>query len=234
MNRNFVFILAFLVSYLRNCANSIDMSFLSEFDQDPSPKSLPQSHMNIYEKNIEKYNQFKEKPLEDQFEAVSRKIYKKFRDSFVKAYSERLEELSLIQIPEWKLILDEKIIKYKKEDGYLVRKYGHGNVKNCNITEFHLKKYERLSVCPSHHVLRVRKNKYPYMRVNTECNCEKCMFFQSENLSEKKYNFLCQQEFTLMPALEKVDYIFEKYNESRWIFGMEEVATSCVCMRKLL
>ena len=48
------------------------------------------------------------------------------------------------------------------------------------------------------------------------------------------FEFVCQQEFTLMPALEKVDFKYGQYNESRWVFSMEEVSTSCGCMRKTL
>ena len=215
-------------------ANAIDLKILDSFDYDPSPKSLPPLQMEIYEKNIEKYNQLKQLPLEDQLEKERKKVYSKFKTSFIQAYSDRIEELSLIQIPEWKLILNERIIKYNKADGNLIRKYGHGNVKNCNATSFKLNQYERISVCPSHHVLTVRKNKYPYMRVNTECNCQKCILFNQEQTEEKKFKFVCQQEFTLMPALENVSIVRGQYNESRWIFGMEEVATSCTCMRKLL
>jgi len=219
--------------YLTQYINAIDLKFFGSFDHDPAPYTLPSSQMEIFEKNIEKYNQLKEHPLENKLETETKKVYSKFKTSFVKAYTDRIEELSLIQIPEWKLILNERIIKYNKYDGNLVRKYGHGNVKNCNVTEFKLKQYERISVCPSHHVLTVRHNKYPYMRVNVECNCEKCILFKQEQPEEKNYQFACHQEFTLMPALEKVDFVYGKFNESRWIFGMEEVATSCSCMRKL-
>ena len=156
---------------------------------------------------------------------------KNFKDLYKISYSEKIEAIALVQIPEWKLILNEKIIRYKKNHGNLIRKYGHA--KNCNLTDIKLKKYQKISICPWHHVLTVRKDRYPYMRVNSECNCDNCMF-KNDQLEGKIYKFECQQEFTLMPALEKVDFKFGDYNESRWIFGMEEVATSCVCMRKLL
>jgi hypothetical protein len=220
----------FLIQYV----DSIYLKILGGFNNDPVPKSLPNYLMETFEKNIEKYSQLKEDPIEDKLETERKNVYNKFKASFVQAYSDRIEELSLIQIPEWKLILNERIIKYNKNDGNLIRKYGHGNVKNCNSTSIKLKQYERVSVCPSHYVLTVRKNKYPYMRVNVECNCQKCILFDKEQPEEKNFQFVCQQEFTLMPALEKVDFKYGQYNESRWVFSMEEVSTSCGCMRRTL
>ena len=231
LSKDFLGIAYFILSYIIVFVNSIDLKILASFDLDPSPKTLPDSYMDSYEKNIEKFNYLKQHQIEDELENYSRKIYKNFKDSFIKAYSDRLEELSLVQIPEWKLILNEKIFRYKKSHGNLIRKYGYE--KNCNLNDFKLKKYQKISICPWHHILVVRKDRYPYMRVNSECNCENCLF-KNDQQESKIYKFECQQEFTLMPALEKVDFVFGHYNESRWIFGMEEVATSCVCMRKLV
>lgn len=226
------------------------------FDRDPVPNELPENYLDFLQEKMKKYPKKPIKNLtnsEDDLEKrmkylkieqivnstfkneQPKRTHKKFSESFIKIMAEKIDELSLSSIPEIQDKLNEKIIKYNPNSGSVVRKYGTESCELLSLlrsddTSNKNKEYKSVQVCPWHYVLSTREDRYPYMRVNAVCNCKNCLAKTVFDLDAKKFS-TCQQQFTLMPSLIKEQA--SPTDEPKWVFAMEEVATSCTCTIKL-
>lgn len=147
---------------------------------------------------------------------------------FALSLSKSIEDFSLISIDEWRSQMKMTMVAYDPHQGVLKNIYGN---KTCDLikmpSEDKNEPAPHSPVCPWHYELRVRDNIYPHMRVNAICNCQKCL---AKTEFDAKFNFSrCRQVFTYMPVLIRETAKSAKGPNTVWRFGMEQVATSCVC-----
>ena len=70
-----------------------------------------------------------------------------------------------------------------------------------------------------------REDRFPFKRVNAQCNCEECQAKTIYDSNDKRLSS-CQPQYTLMPVLFRESIV---KNKEKWIFKLEEISVSCVC-----
>ncbi len=91
-------------------------------------------------------------------------------------------------------------------------------------------------VCPHHWVPVGRENRFPFNVPIAVCDCAKCQdfsaFASTKSITSKA---VCTSKFTLKPVVYREDMLASQNydDEEFWMFGLEQVPTSCSCTVKV-
>jgi hypothetical protein len=153
------------------------------------------------------------------------KIPSKLKKELSESFADALDIYSICLVDQMREICQKSLRKFdQQKQGSLIERIGFRDCFRFSNKKEDKSNQANGAMCPWHSEIRFREDMYPVFRAHAICNCN-----ISQKITEKLGNSLyqsyrCKQVFTLQPALFKENL----GKQQRWVFGYEEIPTSCI------